>query len=154
MNGNSVIAPAALTFQESCASFRRPPPTSRGPPPIAPAEHSASSDTHHPDSLITTASMASLDPRMMSVQPRIRYNTIGGVNGPLVILDNVRSYRSSSATRYRLTRLVDRSNFPDSMKSSPLRCLMAPSALDRSLKLEVSWPSPPSYAQQLTQAHR
>ena len=30
------------------------------------------------------------DPRMMSVQPRIRYNTIGGVNGPLVILENVR----------------------------------------------------------------
>merc|ERR1711904_26661 len=31
-----------------------------------------------------------VDPRMMSVQPRIRYNTIGGVNGPLVILDNVK----------------------------------------------------------------
>jgi V-type H+-transporting ATPase subunit B len=30
-----------------------------------------------------------VDPRMMSVTPRIRYNTIGGVNGPLVILDNV-----------------------------------------------------------------
>lgn len=30
------------------------------------------------------------DPRMMSVTPRIRYNTIGGVNGPLVILENVR----------------------------------------------------------------
>lgn len=29
------------------------------------------------------------DPRMMSIHPRIRYNTIGGVNGPLVILDNV-----------------------------------------------------------------
>jgi len=32
-----------------------------------------------------------IDPRMMSVQPRIRYNTIGGINGPLVVLDNVRS---------------------------------------------------------------
>jgi len=31
------------------------------------------------------------DPRMMSVQPRIRYNTIGGVNGPLVILESVSS---------------------------------------------------------------
>lgn len=31
-----------------------------------------------------------LDPRMMSVTPRLRYNTIGGVNGPLVILENVR----------------------------------------------------------------
>jgi V-type H+-transporting ATPase subunit B len=30
-----------------------------------------------------------IDPRMMSVQPRIRYNTIGGINGPLVVLDNV-----------------------------------------------------------------
>jgi len=29
------------------------------------------------------------DPRMTTIQPRIRYNTIGGVNGPLVILDNV-----------------------------------------------------------------
>lgn len=29
------------------------------------------------------------DPRMTSIKPRIRYNTIGGVNGPLVVLDNV-----------------------------------------------------------------
>ena len=29
------------------------------------------------------------DPRMIRVQPRIRYNTIGGVNGPLVIVENV-----------------------------------------------------------------
>jgi len=35
---------------------------------------------------------APADPRMMRVQPRIRYNTIGGVNGPLVILENVRGY--------------------------------------------------------------
>jgi len=27
----------------------------------------------------------------MSVKPRLRYNTIGGVNGPLVILENVRT---------------------------------------------------------------
>jgi len=33
---------------------------------------------------------ATVDPRMMSVKPRIRYNTIGGVNGPLVILENVK----------------------------------------------------------------
>lgn len=31
-----------------------------------------------------------IDPRMSSIKPRMRYNTIGGVNGPLVILDNVR----------------------------------------------------------------
>lgn len=30
-----------------------------------------------------------IDPRMTSIKPRIRYNTIGGVNGPLVVLDNV-----------------------------------------------------------------
>lgn len=29
------------------------------------------------------------DPRMTKISPRIRYNTIGGVNGPLVILENV-----------------------------------------------------------------
>jgi hypothetical protein len=32
---------------------------------------------------------ATLDPRMTSVKPRIRYNTIGGINGPLVVLDHV-----------------------------------------------------------------
>lgn len=32
-----------------------------------------------------------VDPRMTSIKPRIRYNTIGGINGPLVFLDNVRS---------------------------------------------------------------
>ncbi|KAK8038976.1 v-type proton ATPase subunit B [Apiospora rasikravindrae] len=35
----------------------------------------------------------SLDPRessSYSVVPRLRYNTVGGVNGPLVILDNVK----------------------------------------------------------------
>ncbi|KAF2760563.1 V-type ATPase [Pseudovirgaria hyperparasitica] len=31
-----------------------------------------------------------IDPRMMKVNPRIRYNTVGGVNGPLVILENVK----------------------------------------------------------------
>ena len=30
-----------------------------------------------------------VDPRMTSIKPRIRYNTIGGINGPLVVLDNV-----------------------------------------------------------------
>lgn len=31
------------------------------------------------------------DPRMTTIHPRIRYNTIGGINGPLVILENVGS---------------------------------------------------------------
>ena len=35
-----------------------------------------------------------VDPRMMSIRPRIRYNTIGGVNGPLVILENVGTLNS------------------------------------------------------------
>ncbi|KAL8833275.1 MAG: hypothetical protein Q9170_004378 [Blastenia crenularia] len=30
------------------------------------------------------------DPRMTTIRPRIRYNTVGGINGPLVILDNVK----------------------------------------------------------------
>jgi V-type H+-transporting ATPase subunit B len=34
-------------------------------------------------------SSAAGDPRIGAVKPRITYNTIGGVNGPLVILDNV-----------------------------------------------------------------
>ena len=43
------------------------------------------------------------DPRMASVHPRIRYNTIGGVNGPLVILEDVRwvlmsGFRGSALT--------------------------------------------------------
>lgn len=32
------------------------------------------------------------DPRISSLHPRVRYNTIGGVNGPLVILENVRLF--------------------------------------------------------------
>lgn len=34
------------------------------------------------------------DPRMTTIHPRIRYNTIGGVNGPLVILENVNANRA------------------------------------------------------------
>lgn len=43
--------------------------------------------------LSSSAAAAMGDPRessSYSVTPRIRYNTIGGVNGPLVILENVR----------------------------------------------------------------
>lgn len=36
------------------------------------------------------SSEAGLDARMTSIKPRLKYNTIGGVNGPLVILDNVK----------------------------------------------------------------
>lgn len=34
------------------------------------------------------------DPSSYRVTPRLRYNTIGGVNGPLVILDNVSCART------------------------------------------------------------
>ncbi|KAF1924706.1 V-type ATPase [Didymella exigua CBS 183.55] len=53
--------------------------------------------------------MASLDPRMMSVQPRIRYNTIGGVNGPLVILDNVKFPRFNEIVSLTLPDGTERS---------------------------------------------
>lgn len=33
---------------------------------------------------------ARLDHRTTSIKPRLKYNTIGGINGPLVILDNVK----------------------------------------------------------------
>jgi len=49
-------------------------------------------DQHH-RLLSNTATMGQeADPRMMKVTPRIRYNTIGGVNGPLVVLENVRKH--------------------------------------------------------------
>jgi V-type H+-transporting ATPase subunit B len=38
------------------------------------------------------------DPRessSYSVTPRIRYNTIGGINGPLVIVENVSAVRNN-----------------------------------------------------------
>ncbi|KAK2063166.1 V-type ATPase [Colletotrichum caudatum] len=44
------------------------------------------------DSTVGKASEAMSDPRepSYSIVPRIRYNTVGGVNGPLVILENVK----------------------------------------------------------------
>lgn len=36
------------------------------------------------------APTAELDHRMTNIKPRLKYNTIGGINGPLVILDNVK----------------------------------------------------------------
>ena len=63
--------------------------------------------------------MSNLDPRMMSVQPRIRYNTIGGVNGPLVILDNVRGRELEGDLLLKLTPMAHRSNSPDTTRLSP-----------------------------------
>ena len=41
-------------------------------------------------------------PQIPKIQPRIRYNTIGGVNGPLVILDNVWLQQALNADRGRM----------------------------------------------------
>ena len=49
------------------------------------------------------------DPRMMSIQPRIRYNTIGGINGPLVILDNVKFPRFNEIVSLTLPDGTERS---------------------------------------------
>ena len=62
--------------------------------------------------------MADVDPRMMKVSPRIRYNTIGGVNGPLVILENVRCSRNRECGT-KLMQIVDRSNSQSTMKLCP-----------------------------------
>ena len=56
------------------------------------ADHLFPNYTSPSHKALNTATMPEVvDPRMMSVQPRIRYNTIGGINGPLVVLDNVRA---------------------------------------------------------------
>jgi len=47
--------------------------------------------------------MADLDPRMMKVTPRLRYNTIGGVNGPLVILESVCCFKIMENILQKLT---------------------------------------------------
>jgi hypothetical protein len=68
-----------------------------------------------------------VDPRMTNIKPRIRYNTVGGINGPLVFLDNVRNWpgvAELTQTHLRherndmLTLSVTRSNSPATMKSS------------------------------------
>merc|ERR1712137_1253323 len=59
---------------------------------------------------LTTATMPEVvDPRMISVTPRIRYNTIGGVNGPLVILDNVKFPRYNEIVSLTLPDGTERS---------------------------------------------
>ncbi|EMC96781.1 hypothetical protein BAUCODRAFT_34175 [Baudoinia panamericana UAMH 10762] len=50
-----------------------------------------------------------LDPRRMTVHPRIRYNTIGGVNGPLVILENVKFPRFNEIVSLTLPDGTERS---------------------------------------------
>lgn len=60
-------------------------------PQLSPSPHYFLSCAASPRSVSAVVIMPEfVDPRMTSIKPRIRYNTIGGVNGPLVILDNVR----------------------------------------------------------------
>jgi V-type H+-transporting ATPase subunit B len=54
---------------------------------------------------------SAIDPRMMKVTPRIRYNTIGGVNGPLVVLENVRQ-ESRDREMQVLIWMVEQVKFP------------------------------------------
>ena len=77
------------------------------------------------------------DPRMTTIHPRIRYNTIGGVNGPLVILENVRP--SPTDTKgFEAHTLLRRSNFQDSMRLCLSPFPMARRGPDRCWKHEVN----------------
>jgi V-type H+-transporting ATPase subunit B len=50
-----------------------------------------------------------VDPRMTNIKPRIRYNTIGGINGPLVFLDNVKFPRYNEIVSLTLPDGTERS---------------------------------------------
>lgn len=50
-----------------------------------------------------------------SVNPRIRYNTVGGVNGPLVILENVRRNARIPSASF-LSAYQNRSNTRDTTR--------------------------------------
>lgn len=50
-----------------------------------------------------------LDHRMVSIKPRLKYNTIGGINGPLVILDNVKFPRYNEIVSLTLPDGTERS---------------------------------------------
>ena len=55
------------------------------------------------------AASADTDPRMAPVRPRLKYNTIGGINGPLVILDNVKFPRFNEIVSLTLPDGTERS---------------------------------------------
>lgn len=50
-----------------------------------------------------------LDHRMVNIKPRLKYNTIGGINGPLVILDNVKFPRYNEIVSLTLPDGTERS---------------------------------------------
>jgi len=49
------------------------------------------------------------DPSSYSIVPRIRYNTVGGVNGPLVILENVKGPKYNEIVSLTLPDGTERS---------------------------------------------
>lgn len=55
------------------------------------------------------SSEAGLDHRTTSIKPRLKYNTIGGINGPLVILDNVKFPRYNEIVSLTLPDGTERS---------------------------------------------
>jgi hypothetical protein len=91
------------------------------------------------------------DPRIASVKPRIRYNTIGGVNGPLVILDNVSFVQALTLPSRSLT--TDQVKFP---RYNEIVSLTLPDGSERSGQvLEArgagnTTPSQPSSANKLS----
>lgn len=69
------------------------------------------------------------DPRessSYSVVPRLRYNTVGGINGPLVILDNVKFPRYNEIVNLTLPDGTNRSGqVLEARGESPNRCRRA-----------------------------
>jgi hypothetical protein len=83
---------AGPTWTQQAALGRRIALTSCSKLPQAPSKltiEAPISEAQHHHNTTATMGQEGADPRMMNIQPRIRYNTIGGVNGPLVVLENV-----------------------------------------------------------------
>jgi hypothetical protein len=83
--------------------------------------HSPILHTHHRSSPHQPRDMAAQDVRLASIKPRLKYNTIGGVNGPLVILDNVRwscAMAPAKCTVLSLILYYLRSNSPGTTRLS------------------------------------
>lgn len=122
------------SFSTYPAASASPPASAAGFTSIPSSEKSGTPSTDRPFTMG--------DPRESSsyrVTPRIRYNTVGGVNGPLVIVDNV----STLPTPFLHMRPSDpsaRSNSPDTMRSLPSLSRMEPSVPARSWRLEVGAP--------------
>ena len=64
---------------------------------------------HSTTDKMAPSSEAGPDIRMASIKPRLKYNTIGGINGPLVILDNVKFPRFNEIVSLTLPDGTERS---------------------------------------------